>query len=177
MKKLIVFALALLVTANVFAQITEEMKASEARFAKMEKLVTVPKTSGLATIDGLAANCGEIAINAVGITPLLQNMYYRSVGQSNDGIIDVTVKKPTLVEAVELSSRITAQALLIKDASDKVQGAANEIKAIRNPLQLKSPTSCLNYSKDVLATAGEESVFQLKAIGEIIKTLSDGNNL
>ena len=177
MKKLLVFAFAVFITATSFAQTQEELKASEERLAKIEKIVTPPKSSGMPTVDGLAVNCGEIAANAVQITPVLRNMYYRSIGKNNDGVIDVTVKKPTLAEATELSSRIAAQALLIKNAVEMSTHAAEEITTVKNPLKLLGITSCLKYSKNVLAITGAESLFQVKAIAEIIKTLSTGDNL
>lgn len=177
MKKLIFFVLALFAMSNVFAQTSEEMAASKARLAKMEKLVKMPKSTGLSSIDALAVNCGAIAANSVEITPLLQGMYYRSMGQNNEGVIDVTVKKPTVAEATELSLRIAAQALLVKQASELVKGAGEELKTVTNPLKLKAPTSCLKYSKDVLEIAAAETAFQVKAIAEMIKTLSNSGNL
>ena len=174
MKKLIVFALALIVSANVFAQTPKEMKESEARSAKMEKLVDMPKSSGMITIDGLVASCGAIAVNSVKITPLLQKMYYGSLGQNNNGVIDASVKKPTIEEVSELNDRITQQISLIKDAALILPVVTLEAKSIRNPLKIIAPLASLKYSKQVLSIAGEESAFQAKIIAQVMKSLKKG---
>jgi hypothetical protein len=173
MNKLIVFSLALFVTANVFAQTPKEIKESEARFAKMEKLVDIPKSSGMITVDALVTSCSAIAANSVRITPLLQKVYYGSLGQNNEGVADASVKKPTIAQASELNDRITNQFTMIKDAALVLPVVSLEVKGIRNPLKLLAPLSCLKYSKDVLAIAGEESAYQAKLIGDIMKTLKD----
>mgnify|MGYP006894046424 FL=1 len=100
--------MALVCAVSVSAQTAEEMQASKERAAKLEKLVQ-PKNCGIATIDGLTSAAGLVAVESIQITPLLQGMYYRSIGQTEDGVTDVTVKKPTLDELKELSARIGKQ--------------------------------------------------------------------
>ena len=172
MKKLFVFTLALFLTANAFAQTQEEMELIKEGLTKVTKLLNLPKITKLSGIDELAQKCKDIADNSVEITPLLENLYYSSIGENNDGVADVSVKKPTLSEAIELSKRISNQTKFIKDAGELLPGAADEIKSIKNPLQIKNATSSLKYSKDVLATTGEQTILQAKAIANIIQTLS-----
>lgn len=176
MKKFLFCAMALACAISVSAQTAEEMQVSQERAAKLEKL-SQPKNCGMATIDGLTSAAGLVAAESVQITPLLQGMYYRSIGQTEEGVIDVTVKKPTLDELKELSARIGLQAAAVAAAVKLVPEAGKELSTLRNPLKLKGATKALKYSKDVLAIVGEESAFQVKAIAEMIKTASSGDNL
>ena len=108
--------MALVCAVSVSAQTAEEMQASKERAAKLEKLVQ-PKNCGIATVDGLTSSAGLVAVESIQITPLLQGMYYRSIGQTEDGVTDVTVKKPTLEELTELSARIGTQAAAVAAAT------------------------------------------------------------
>lgn len=123
------------------------------------------------TIDGLAASCSEIAVNSIKISPLLEKVYYGSLGQNSDGIKDASVKKPTIEEISELNDRITKQISLVKDAALILPVVTLEAKAIRNPLKVIAPLASLKYSKKVLAIAGEESAFQAKLLAQIMKNL------
>ncbi|WP_368149501.1 hypothetical protein [Alistipes senegalensis] len=176
MKKVLFCAMALMCAISVSAQTAEEIQAAKDRTAKLEKLVQ-PKNCGLAKIDGLTSAAGLVAAESIQITPLLQGMYYRSIGQTEDGVTDVTVKKPTLDELKELSARIGLQAVAVAAAVKLVPEAGNELSTVKNPLKLKGATKALKYSKDVLAIVGEESAFQTKAIAEMIKTASSDDNL
>ena len=176
MKKVLFCAMALLCAISVSAQTKEEFQASKARAEKLEKLAQ-PKSCKIAEVDALTTAAGTIAAESVQITPLLQGMYFRSIGETEEGITDVTVKKPTVEELMELSGRIALQAVAVKTAAELVPAAGSALKSIKNPMQLKAPTQAVNYGKDVLAIAGEESVFQAKAIAEMIKTAQEGDNL
>ena len=175
MKKVLFCAMALMCAISVSAQTAEEIQAAKDRTAKLEKLVQ-PKNCGLAKI-GLTSAAGLVAAESIQITPLLQGMYYRSIGQTEDGVTDVTVKKPTLDELKELSARIGLQAVAVAAAVKLVPEAGTELSTVKNPLKLKGATKALKYSKDVLAIVGEESAFQTKAIAEMIKTASSDDNL
>lgn len=177
MKKVLLCAMALVCAISVSAQTTEEMQASKDRAAKLEKLAQ-PKECGIATINQLTSAAGSVALESIQITPLLQGMYYRSLGQTEEGVTDVTVKKPTLDELQELSVRIAAQADAVAKAAELVPQAGKELAAVKkDPMKLKGAPNALKYSKEVLAIVGEESVFQVKAIADMIKTASSGNNL
>ena len=115
MKKVVLCMMALVCAVSVSAQTAEEMQASKERAAKLEKLVQ-PKNCGIATVDGLTSSAGLVAVESIQITPLLQGLYYRSIGQTEDGVTDVTVKKPTLEELTELSARIGTQAAAVAAA-------------------------------------------------------------
>ncbi len=176
MKKVVLCMMALICAVSVSAQTAEEMQASKERAAKLEKLVQ-PKNCGIATVDGLTSAAGLVAVESIQITPLLQGLYYRSIGQTEDGVTDVTVKKPTLEELTELSARIGTQAAAVAAATKLVPAAGEELKGVKNPMKLAAATKSVKYSKDVLEIVGVESAFQVKAIADMIKTATSNDNL
>ncbi len=176
MKKVVLCMMALVCAVSVSAQTAEEMQASKERAAKLEKLVQ-PKNCGIATVDGLTSAAGLVAVESIQITPLLQGLYYRSIGQTEDGVTDVTVKKPTLEELTELSARIGTQAAAVAAATKLVPAAGEELKGVKNPMKLAAATKSVKYSKDVLEIVGVESAFQVKAIADMIKTATSNDNL
>lgn len=176
MKKVLLCAMALVCAMSVSAQTTEQMQESKDRTARLEKLEQ-PKNCGIATIDGLTSAAGAVAAESIQITPLLQGMYYRSIGQTEDGVTDVTVKKPTLDELKELSARIGLQAAAVAAAVQLIPAASKEVSTIKNPMKLKASANSLKYSKDALEIIGQESAFQAKVIADMIQTATSGNNL
>lgn len=178
MKKVLFLSIAFILSliGNVNAQMSEEMQASKERYVKLEKLKS-PGEVGSPNVDALAASSTLVLATSLDITPKLENLYYRSLGQSEDGVIDVTVKKPTLEECVALSETIALQTLAVKVATESIDGAANEVKEIKNPMKAGKAAKSLSYSKDVLSIVGLESTYQVKAIAEIIETVKTGDNL
>lgn len=176
MKKVLLCMMALMCAISVSAQTAEDMQASKERAAKLEKLAQ-PKNCGIATIDGLTSAAGTVAAESIQITPLLQKMYYRSIGQTEDGVTDVTVKKPTVAELTELSLRISVQAKAVADAVQLVSKAGEELKSVKNPMKAAAATKSVKYSKDVLEIVGAESAFQVKAIADMIKAATSNDNL
>ena len=176
MKKVVLYMMALVCAVSVSAQTAEEMQASKECTAKLEKLVQ-PKNCGIATVDGLTSSAGLVAVESIQITPLLQGFYYRSIGQTEDGVTDVTVKKPTLEVLTELSARIGTQAAAVVDATKLVAAAGEELKGVKNPMELAAATKSVKYSKDVLEIVSVESAFQVKAIADMIKTATSNDNL
>ncbi len=177
------FMCAILLMASValnvlMAQTPEEMQASKERYAKLEKAIKkAPKDCNVPSVDGLAASVTLTMVESVQITPLLEGLYYRSVGQTEDGVTDVTVKKPTLEECTALSTKIAVQAAAVKAATELVEPAAKELKTVKNPIALAKATKSLDYSKDALAVVAEETAYQTKAIASIIETIKSADNL
>lgn len=176
MKKIITL-LGIFIGANLlFAQTKEEIAKSSERNEKILKL-EAPKSSSIASLDDLTVNVGATALESTNITPLLQNLYYRSIGETKDGIADVTIKKPSLEECKELAARILKQTEKVQQISSLISNVTNETSSIKNPLKLPKILSSLNYAKTAISLLGEESIFQAKAIKSIINTISTGNNL
>ena len=176
MKKIITFSIIVLGTMFVNAQTKEEIQKSQERYEKILKLET-PKSTSISSLDELTVNVGATAVESANITPLLQNLYYRSIGETKDGVSDVTVKKPSLDECKELATRILSQTEKIQNLTSLLSNVTNDTSNIKNPLKLPKILSSVNYAKTAISLLGEETVFQANAIKNIISTLSTGNNL
>lgn len=181
--------LLLSIQQNSFSQATkEELKAerdalksemkskdAEERKAKMDKLVE-PKPCGVASVDELASNSTKILTNTREINSQVPEMYKRTIGETVDGVTDVTVKKPTAAELAALALTITSQIKAVSDASAAMSTASNDMKSA-TPMQMPKATKSMNYSKDVLAISASELQLSLKVVNNLIATLkSSGNN-
>ncbi|WDF47614.1 hypothetical protein PQ459_03780 [Chryseobacterium sp. KACC 21268] len=177
MKKLL--SAVLLIASFVFtmAQTSrEEFKASMERVEKLGKL-SAPKQTSVATLDNVNSEIGNSAKEAMSITPILQNLYYRSIGQTSDGVTDVKVKKPSLKECEELAARIFSQSQNLKTITSNLTSVSSESMAVTNPLKLAKVTSAVKYAKTASSILGEETLFQSKAIKSIIQTVKSSGNL
>lgn len=160
----------------LFSQTKEEIQESKIRLEKIQKLES-PKVSSLTSLDELNNKIGTSALESANITPLLQNLYTRSIGENIDGITDVTVKKPTLAECQELATRIFSQVQNMQTFSSSFSSVVEEAKSFRNPMKLGKVASSMNYAKTAISVLGEETLFQSKAIKSIITTLQSAGNL
>lgn len=181
-------SLILVMQQNTFAQKTKdelkaerevlkaEMKSKDAedRKAKFEKL-TEPKTSGISSVDGLATNSTKMLVSTKEINAIVPEMYKRTVGESVDGVADVTVKKPTLAELTDLGLNIATQIKAVSDASASVTTASADIKNA-GMMQAPKGTKSLNYSKEVLGLVLPELNLNLKVVNNLIATLKSSGN-
>ncbi|CAA9202150.1 hypothetical protein ACHRVW_07435 [Flavobacterium collinsii] len=153
-----------------------EMKSKDAedRKAKLEKL-TEPKTSGISSIDGLASNSTQMLTSTKEINVLIPEMYKRTVGESVDGVADVTVKKPTLDELSALGLNIATQIKTVSDASATIATASSDLKSA-GMMQAPKGAKSLGYSKDVLALVLPELNLNLKVVNNLISTLKSSGN-
>ncbi len=154
-----------------------EMRSKEAqeRKEKMEKLSN-PGQSGVGSVDGLASNSTAILNSTKDINKQVPEMYKRTVGETVDGVTDVTVKKPTLEELTSLAATISTQIKAVAEASENVKNASEDVKNAK-PIQAPKATKSLNYSKDVLAVTGPELQQSLKVVENLIATLKSSKNL
>ena len=84
-----------------FGQSKEDIKASIDRCAKLEKLCSKqPKQTGVADVDTYVQGVYNAAISSAVSSALLQDLYYRQIGETKDGVTDVSIKKPTVEELV-----------------------------------------------------------------------------
>ena len=176
MKKIITLSVILFGIIFANAQTKEEINQSQERNEKIIKLET-PKSTSITSLDDLTSSVGAAALESTNITPLLQNLYFRSIGETKDGVADVTIKKPSLEECKELAARILKQTEKIQQISSLIPSVTNETSSVKNPLKLPKILSSLNYAKTAISLLGEESIFQAKAIKSIINTISTGSNL
>lgn len=153
-----------------------EMKSTEAqeRKEKFDEL-EAPKKSNVESVDELAKNSTKILLSTKDINIQVPEMYKRTIGETVDGVTDVTVKKPTLQELVTLSETIAKQIKAVSEASASVATASEDIKNA-SPLEAPKATKALNYSKDALALAGPELQLNLMVVNNLIATLKSANN-
>lgn len=166
-------------TNLVNAQVLNK-EAFEKSLKRSEKLVKLiekkPTESGATNIDGFVKSVGVLALKSTELTEELQNFYKRSIGETKDGVTDVTVKKPTLEECFDLLETIKTQADAIAGISKTAESIANEVKSLDKKLALKV-VKPIKFTKDAISLLVEESGFQVKAINEMIETLKTSDNL
>lgn len=149
-------------------------KATQERKKKLEKLEP-PKETGIKSVDELAINATAFLIKTKEFNLIVPEMYKRTIGETIDGVTDVTVKKPTLEELITLSDNILTQINAISNMSSAVTSASNDVKSAPL-LQATKASKSLNYSKDVLELCGAELQLNFKVIGNLISTLKSANN-
>lgn len=154
-----------------------EMSSKEAlaRKAKFEKL-TVPAACGLASVDGLATSTGLMLVSMKEINTLVPEMYKRTIGESIDGVADVTVKKPTLEELISLAGVIATQITSVATAASSISSVSGDIATL-SPLQIPKATKSLGFTKDALSLLPAELGLNLKVVNNLIATLKSSKSL
>lgn len=184
-------AIAMFVTCVMNAQVKDQIQQSKERAAKLEALNKDYKTCGNANIDGYGDAVKAAAVLAIANSVKLENMYKRQVGETVDGVTDVTATKPTLEDWAELAATVAGEAVSIKTAVDKAKAAGEEAKkmaqeaaSVKNPMKAaklvktaKGATAVVEYGTAATPILVEESAAQVKAVQEIIETLKSGKNL
>jgi hypothetical protein len=158
-------------------ELKTEMKSKDAeeRKAKFEKLAE-PKTSGISSVDALASSSTKMLISTKEINVLVPEMYKRTIGESVDGVADVTVKKPSLEELAALGLNIATQVKTVSDMSATIATASSDLKSA-SMMQAPKGAKSLNFSKDVLGLVLPELNLNLKVVNNLIATLKSSGNL
>lgn len=180
MKKILFSLFALMVIgANVVnAQTKEEMQTMQDRNEKLSDLcVKEPKSTGDADLDIYVIGLFNSAVLSMSTSEILEGLYYRSLGQTKDGVTDVTVKKPTVEELTALSVTIATQAINLKAVVEQGQNVIKAAKKQKNPMKAAKIAKGVAFSVAVSPLLVEESIAQVKAIAEMIKTASTAKNL
>ena len=185
-------ALSLMTFCVVNAQnVKDEISKSVERAQNLQKLCDDYKTCGDADVDGYGNSMRDAAVFAIANSEQLENLYKREIGESKDGVQDVTVKKPTLDEWLALASTIAGEGVKIKDATVKASGAATAAKNlasaaldVKNPMKAakavktaKAATAVVTFGTKAAPILAEESAAQAKAVKQIIDMLKSGKNL
>ncbi|MCM1141554.1 MAG: hypothetical protein NC453_23530 [Muribaculum sp.] len=176
--------LLVIAVAIVSMAIGANAQTVSADFSKMDQLVEklgksiekAPKKSGVADIDQYVDGAQAAAVGAVATAEKLHNLYSRQIGESADGVTDVTVTKPTLNDWIELGTAVATQTTGVTALADAGVKAG---KAVKDAPKMKAVGLAKNvkWSGDVLPVVGEALAEQTKAINEIINTLKSGDNL
>ena len=180
MKKIFLAALLAVFSLGIYAQsnVRETVTKSVERMKNLKELTEkMPKSTGVADVDGFGQDVYDAAIAAIANSAQLEDFYTREIGETVDGVTVVTDNKPTLDQWISLASTLTAEGAAIKSAADKGTKAAEAVKSTKNPLAAGKLAKMLNWTKKVLPVITEESANQAKAVSDIIATLKSGGNL
>lgn len=194
MKKIFLMAVALMSMVALQAQTKEEIAKSRERAEKLQTLCDgykKQKSCGNAQIDSYGQSMYDAAVMAIANSVQLENFYCRQIGETKDGVTDVTIEKPSLEDWVQLGATVTAEGVSVKNAVDKVGDASKEAKSIaesataeKNPAKAakaaktaKAATAVVEFGNAATPILLEESAAQAKAVKEIIETLKSGKNL
>lgn len=180
MKKYFVVAAMALCSLAVSAQqdLRDAVTKSVERMKSLKELTeNMPKETGNADVDGFGKNVCTAAVAALAGSEKLENLYYREIGETKDGVTDVTVVKPKLEDWVELGAALTAETVSVKEAAEKGTKAAEAVKSTKNPMAVGKLAKMMNWTKKVMPVLTEETANQAKAVGQIISTLKSGGNL
>lgn len=190
MKKVFLIAVALMSLLTLQAQTKEEIAKSQERAAKLQKLCEGynQKGCGNAKIDDYGKSIHAAAILAIANSEQLEHFYTRQIGETKDGVTDVTIEKPSLEDWVKLGVTITAEGVSVKEAVEKANGAAAEAKELtesatkeKNPMKAaksaKAANAVMEFGNSATPILLEESAAQAKAVQQIISTLKSGGNL
>lgn len=187
MKKTILsVAFSVMATLGVNAQTEEEITAIEKSVEVLTSYIEKkPADTGVGALDELTNSSINVATLAVAQSELLRNLYYRELGQNEDGVIDVNVKKPTLEELKTLAGTIATQVKEVAKLTAMVPAISSEAMAFAkgsgNPLKVaklvKTVGGNLKFVGQLLPILGKETANQGKAIAEMIKTATSANRL
>lgn len=192
MKKIFFIAISMmLMIGTASAQIKEDVQKSQVRATELQKLCDDYKTCGNGNIDDYGNAVKAAAIFAISNSKQLETLYQRQIGETKDGVTDVTIKKPTLTEWSNLATTVAGETLSIKTATDKAQAAVEEAKDIsematkeKNPMKVakaathaKLASAIVSFGNEATPILLDESAAQAKAIKSIIDTLKSGKNL
>ncbi|MBR1775019.1 MAG: hypothetical protein IJ759_05790 [Bacteroidales bacterium] len=192
MKKVFLTLAFLVLAISANAQTKSDIEASYERAMKLQRLMNdAPKGCGVSAVDKYLQSVNAAAILAIENSTKLSDFYYREIGETKDGVTDVTIKKPSVDEVVSLGVTITGETAAIKTAKESLEEATKEtkdlaekVKTEKNPVkkgkaakQSKDAAAIMAFSSDALAIITEESVAQGKAIQELIETVKSRKNL
>ncbi len=194
MKRILFFIVMTLCAMTTFAQETkEQIQKSEARAKNLQILLNKYSDTncGDGIIDGFGNSVRDAAVLAIANSVKLEGLYYRQIGQTKDGVTDVTIVKPKLEDWAELLTTVTAEAASIKNAVDNAKAAGEQMKQIaenaqnnKNPMKMaklakmaKGAGVVMEFGNAATPILLEESAEQVKAVQKIIETIKSGKNL
>lgn len=173
-----------MVTMLVAFSFSAYAQSVSADFSSLDRLVEklskacekAPKPSGDSDVDAFLDGNVKAAAGAVASAEQLHTLYSREIGETKDGVQDVTVTKPTLEDWTNLAATIATQTAGMAElgiagnkAAEAVKGA-DKMKAIK----LAKP---VKWCTDLMPVTSEALAEEAKAIDQIIKLLKSGNNL
>ena len=155
-----------------------------ADFTSLDKLVAklakacekAPNATGNADVDAFLRGNVNAASGAVASAEQLHNLYSRQIGETKDGVQDVTVTKPSLEDWLKLAANVATQTAGMTELGIAGKKAAEAVKSVgkMEAIKLAKP---VKWSTDLMPVTSEALAEQGKAIDEIVKLLKSENNL
>ena len=143
MKRILFFFVMTLCAKTTYAQETkEQIQKSEERAKNLQILLDKYSDTncGDGIIDGFGNSVRDAAVLAIANSVKLEGLYYRQIGQTKDGVTDVTIVKPKLEDWTELLTTVTGEAASIKNAVDNAKAAGEQMKQLaENAKNNKNP--------------------------------------
>lgn len=180
MKKILLAMVVMVATLSLNAN----AQSVSADFTTLDKLVEklakaiakAPNPCGEGDIDGFVEGNKAAALGAVASAEQLHNLYSRQIGETTDGVQDVTVTKPTLEDWIALATTVATQTAGMTELGVQGQKAAEAVKKAdkMKAIKLAKP---VKWSTDIMPVTGEALAEEAKAIDQIIKLLKSENNL
>lgn len=178
MKKVLLLFISLVCSLTIYSQnLNESLGNLEKICEKLQKAIDkAPKECGVAEIDNYVNGAKASAVGAIASAAQLQDFYKREIGETVDGVTDVTVTKPSLEDWMGLAATIATQTLGMKEVAESAEAAA---KALKDAPKMKAVGMAKNvkWSGDIMPVTGEALAEEGKAVNKIIETLKSGNNL
>lgn len=155
-----------------------------ADFTSLDKLVEkldkacakAPNPCGDEDIDGFVEGNKTAALGAVASAEQLHTLYSRQIGETKDGVQDVTVTKPTLEDWTTLAATVATQTAGMAELSVSGNKAAEAVKKADKMKSIKLAKP-VKWATDIMPVTGEALAEEAKAIDQIIKLLKSEKNL
>jgi hypothetical protein len=175
-------------TLNAQTATADEIKAekealkselkSEAYQKRQQKLaeLKVPGAVGIASIDGIVATSAVSLASIVKLNEDVPELYKRTIGETIDGVTDVTVKKPSLDELLAVAGSITTLVAGTLATAQQIPGVAGDVSSA-GPMKAIKALKSVTFIKDANVLVVDQLKSQGKIISSLIKVLKSSNNL
>ena len=135
-----------------------------------ELLKNTPPSVSVSSIDALAQNSRTSLQSVNDINNQLPDLYKRTIGETIDGVTDVTVKKPSMTELLSVSERIVTLTTSVSSETANIVKAQGDLKNVK-PLQMSKAKKSVDYSVSANTAVTNELAYQTKLVNNLIGTL------
>ena len=180
MKKILLTIVVMVATFSFCANaqsVTADFSSLDKLVEKLDKACAkAPNPCGVGDIDGFVDGNKTAAKGAVDSAKKLHSLYSRQIGETEDGVQDVTITKPTLDDWLSLATAIATQTAGMAELGVSGKNAAESLKKVdkMKAIKLAKP---LKWATDIMPVTGQALAEETKAIDQIIKLVKSENNL
>ena len=182
MKKLLLAIAALFLFAGVtFAQSLEELQAERQQlktemaskdYQKMEKqyakLGSKPESTKINSVDGVF-NASSSILTTLDSSEKILTTLKDDINASQDGSININNYLGTIQEFEAQIKALGTASNEAKEALEQIKSAKNDVKGL-SPLEAKSATKALNWSKSALDISATKIDMNVRLLNNIIKS-------